>query len=64
LFLRVPFPVAVLLGRSLNTLEVTLFEWDDAASVTRYIPVATAASGRGAAGPLILPPNQPSTRRN
>lgn len=63
LFLRVPFPVAVLLGRSLNTLEVTLYEWDDAASAPRYIPVATAASGRGG-GPLILPPDHPSARRN
>jgi hypothetical protein len=58
LFLRVPFPVAVLLGRSLNTLEVTVYEWDDAASTPRYIPVATIASGRGG-GPLILSPGGP-----
>jgi hypothetical protein len=53
LFLRTPFPVAVLLGRSLNTLEVTLYEWDDAPSVPRYVPVATIASGRGG-GPLVV----------
>ncbi len=63
LFLRAPFPVAVLLGRSLNTLEVTLYEWDDAASVPRYIPVATTASGRGG-GPLILSPGYPSRMRS
>ncbi|MEZ0108757.1 hypothetical protein ABH920_002758 [Catenulispora sp. EB89] len=53
LFLRTPFPIAVLLGRALNTLEITLYEWDDAAPVARYIPVASTASGRGG-GPLIL----------
>src|SRR5262249_48935427 len=29
LFLRVPFPMAVLLGRRLNTIEVALYEWED-----------------------------------
>ena len=31
LFLRIPFPIAALLGRTLNTLEVTLYEWDEPA---------------------------------
>ena len=53
LFLRTPFPLAVLLGRALNTLEVTLYEWDDATNIPRYVPVATTSSGRGG-GPLIL----------
>lgn len=53
LFLRAPFPVAVLLGRSLNTLVVTVYEWDDTPSIPCYVPVATVASGRGG-GPLVL----------
>ena len=54
LALRVPFPVAVLLGRLLNTLRVIAYEWDhapddDADARPRYVPVlkiaATEASG-------------------
>jgi hypothetical protein len=52
LFLRVPFPIAVLLGRALNTLEVTLYEWDDTGTVPRYAEVVTVASGRGG-GPIL-----------
>ena len=52
LFLRTPFPVAVLLGRTLNTLEVTLYEWDDTDVVPRYAPTVTVASGRGG-GPIV-----------
>lgn len=52
LFLRVPSPIAVLLGCAFNTLEVTLYESDDAPGVARYVPVATVASGRGG-GPLV-----------
>jgi SMODS-associated and fused to various effectors sensor domain/TIR domain len=52
LFMRVPFPIAVLLGRTLNTLEVTLYEWDDADPVPRYVETATIASGRGG-GPVV-----------
>jgi hypothetical protein len=52
LFLRVPFPIAVLLGRTLNTLEVTLYEWDDTGAVPQYVEVVTVASGRGA-GPML-----------
>jgi len=53
LFLRTPFPIAVLLGRTLNTLEVTLYEWDDTDTVPRYVETATIASGRGG-GPIVL----------
>ena len=44
LFLRTPWPVAVLLGRELNTLTVRLYEWDG----ERYCPVIVVASGSGA----------------
>jgi len=47
LFLRIPFPIAVLLGRTLNTLETTLYEWDDTSAIPRYIRAITVASGRG-----------------
>ena len=53
LFLRTPFPIAVLLGRTLNTLEVTLHEWDDTGTIPRYVETATTASGRGG-GPIVL----------
>jgi len=52
LFLRVPFPVAVLLGRLLNTLEITLYEWDDTGPAPRYVEVVAVASGRGG-GPIL-----------
>jgi hypothetical protein len=44
--------VAVLLGRALNTLEVTLYEWEDSSDPPSYIQTATVASGRGG-GPVI-----------
>jgi SMODS-associated and fused to various effectors sensor domain/TIR domain len=52
LFLRVPFAVAVLLGRTLNTLETTLYEWDDANAEPHYVRTVTVAPGRGG-GPII-----------
>jgi SMODS-associated and fused to various effectors sensor domain/TIR domain len=55
LFLRVPFSVAVLLGRTLNTLEITLYEWDDASTMPRYVETVTVASGRGG-GPILPHP--------
>lgn len=55
LLLRVPFPIAVLVGRLTNTLRVTLYEWDDTDPADgtdfrpRYVPVlkvrASAADG-------------------
>jgi SMODS-associated and fused to various effectors sensor domain/TIR domain len=55
LFLRVPFPIAVLLGRTLNTLETTLYEWDDTSTIPRYVETVTVASGRGG-GPVMQRP--------
>lgn len=52
LFLRVPFPVAVLLGRTLNTLQATLYELDDTPAEPRYVQTVTVAPGRGG-GPII-----------
>lgn len=52
LFLRVPFPIALHLGRMLNTLTVDLFEWDDGTDPPIYVPTVTVASGRGAS-PII-----------
>jgi SMODS-associated and fused to various effectors sensor domain len=52
LFPRIPFPIAVLLGRTLNTLEVTLYEWDDTGATPRYAETVTVASGRGG-GPIV-----------
>jgi hypothetical protein len=53
LFLRAPFPMAVLLGRRLNTLEITLHEWEDGvAPPPRYVPMVRVAAGRGG-GPII-----------
>ena len=46
LCLRTPFPLAVMLGRRLNTLELTLYEWEPADG-PRYVPTLTVASGRG-----------------
>jgi SMODS-associated and fused to various effectors sensor domain/TIR domain len=53
LFLRTPFPIAVLLGRTLNTLEITLYEWDDTGTIPRYVKAITVASGRGG-GPIVF----------
>lgn len=52
LFLRVPFPVAVLLGRTLNTLQATLYELDNTTAEPRYVQTVTVAPGRGG-GPII-----------
>jgi SMODS-associated and fused to various effectors sensor domain/TIR domain len=52
LFLRTPFPVAVLLGRTLNTLQVTLYEWDNSGPAPQYAETVTVASGRGG-GPIV-----------
>jgi hypothetical protein len=51
-FLRAPFQVALLLGRILNTLRVTTYEWDDAADPPRYVPVLTLSPGHGG-GPVM-----------
>jgi hypothetical protein len=47
LCMRMPFPLAVMVGRRLNTLELRLYEWETDGDQPRYIPVLTVASGRG-----------------
>lgn len=56
LLLRCPFPVALLLGRLLNTLRVTAYEWDRAADGDTdqrplYVP-ALAMAATDASGPI------------
>lgn len=51
LFLRVPFPLAVLLGRQFNTFTIHLYEWEDGVPST-YQSAAVVASGRGG-GPVV-----------
>ncbi len=43
LFLRVPFPMAVLMGHLSNTLDAVVYEWGDKG----YVPVARVKSGSG-----------------
>lgn len=49
--LRCPYPLALLIGRSLNTLTVHLYEWEDApdagVSDPRYVPSIVLRSGAG-----------------
>jgi hypothetical protein len=54
LLLYVPFPVAVLLGRLLNTLKVVVYEWDSGDSTvssSRYTPILAITPTNG--GSLI-----------
>jgi hypothetical protein len=62
LLLRCPFPVALLLGRLLNTLRLTAYEWDraadgDADQRPRYVPtLAIAATDSGGPVTSVLLP--------
>ncbi len=51
LLLRCPYPMALLIGRSLNTLTVHLYEWEDIdegdGSGPRYVPSIVLRSGAG-----------------
>jgi CBASS immunity sensor of nucleotide second messenger signals/TIR domain-containing protein len=53
LLLRCPYPVALLLGRTLNTLRIHLYEWEDgpddrgSAVDPRYVPSLVVRSGAG-----------------
>lgn len=51
LLLRCPYPVALLLGRCLNTLRVHLYEWEDSLGPDgddpRYVPSLVLRSGAG-----------------
>jgi hypothetical protein len=55
LLLRCPYPIALLLGRCLNTLTVHLYEWEDALGPDgdgpRYVPSLILRSGAGG-GPI------------
>jgi hypothetical protein len=63
LLLRCPYPIALLIGRSLNTLTVHLYEWDDAADGeaggARYLPSLALRSGAGGSPihQVSAPPN-------
>ncbi|MFD9702114.1 SAVED domain-containing protein [Lentzea sp. NPDC059081] len=46
LFLRAPFPVAVLLGRACNTMRVVLYEWERETATPGYMEMATVSAGR------------------
>lgn len=52
LYLRCPFPVAILLGRTLNTLELRLYELEEGTTPVTFRPVVVTASGRGGS-PII-----------
>ncbi|MGW4830807.1 SAVED domain-containing protein [Amycolatopsis japonica] len=52
LFMRVPFPLAVMLGRTSNTLRVTLYEWEKEAEPPTYLEMATVSAGR-IGGPVV-----------
>jgi len=47
LFVRAPWSLAVLLGMSLNTLTLRLYEWEDARTPPSYVPAAVVRSGIG-----------------
>lgn len=62
LALRAPFPVAVLLGRLLNTLRVTAYEWDrapdgDPDARPRFVPalILAATDANGPISAVLLP---------
>ena len=52
LLLRCPYPIALLLGRTLNTLTIHLYEWEvcpegDSGQSPRYVPSVVLRSGAG-----------------
>lgn len=67
LLLRCPYPIAVLLGRSLNTLTVHLYEWEDSDDADhrgpRYVPSLVLRSGAGGSSihRVSAPPTPPTT---
>ncbi|MEQ0564468.1 SAVED domain-containing protein [Amycolatopsis sp. NEAU-NG30] len=58
LFMRVPFPLAVMLGRACNTLRVTLYEWEREAEPPTYLEMATVSAGRSG-GPVVPQDRRP-----
>ncbi len=64
LLLRCPYPIALLLGRTLNTLTVHLYEWEDQPDSDgevrpRYVPSLVLRSGSGGSpvSSVTAPPN-------
>lgn len=51
LFLRTPWPMAILVGSLLNTLSCHLYEWNNAVVPAAYVPSIVVASGVGG-GPI------------
>jgi hypothetical protein len=51
LFMRAPWSAAAVLGAALNTLQVTLYEWENTTSRPTYLKTITVASGVGG-GPI------------
>lgn len=71
LLLRCPYPIALLLGRTLNTLTVHLYEWDDQPSADgtahpRYVPSIVLRSGSGGSpiSRVTAPPSVNRTRKD
>ena len=66
LLLRCPWTVALLLGRTLNTIRVSLYEWEDGPDdgdsrvAPRYLPSLVVRSGAGGSPieNVVLPPPQ------
>ncbi|WP_424187679.1 SAVED domain-containing protein [Actinokineospora sp. G85] len=52
LFQRVPFPMAVLLGRACNTLRLHVYEWERDAEAPGYVEAAVISPGRSG-GPVV-----------
>ena len=68
LLLRCPYPIALLLGRTLNTLTVHLYEWEDHPSGDsglgpRYVPSLVLRSGSGGS-PISAVAAPPHVRRS
>lgn len=73
LLLRCPYPIALLLGRSLNTLTVHLYEWEDGpgpdagSGTPRYMPSIVLRSGSGGSPIYAVtspPPTETTNPRN
>lgn len=62
LFVRAPWLLAVLLGMSLNTLTLRLYEWEDGTTPPSYVPSAVVRSGTGGS-PIIEVAGAPAAPR-
>ena len=70
LLLRCPYPIALLLGRTFNTLTVHLYEWEDQPDSDgtvrpRYVPSLVLRSGTGGSpiSRITAPSNASTTRK-